>query len=137
MKKRTAISLMIAATLATGAVATAPAMAAENTAAAGVIATYQHENSSTFKAVLTDPASIASARAQLAGTEQDATHPHGTIVYGAANENTGWSWHLDGTQQVEQSTEVCDGTPEDVENHSITSDFYCPWGARVIALQDI
>ncbi|GLY94636.1 hypothetical protein [Actinoplanes sp. NBRC 103695] len=135
MKKRTAVPLLIAATLAAGAAAAVPAMAAE-TNAAGVVVTYEHPNSSTFKAVLTDPASIASARAQLAGTEGDATHPHGTIVYGAANENTGWTWHLDNTRQVEQSIEICDGTPEDVESHSITSDSYCPWNARVIALQD-
>jgi hypothetical protein len=58
------------------------------------------------------------------------------IVYGAANENNGWSWHLSDVRMVEQSTEVCDGTPEDVEKHAITSPDFCPWGSHVIAIQD-
>jgi hypothetical protein len=40
-------------------------------------------------------------------------------------------------RQVDASAEVCDGTPEAVENHAITSDFFCPWNARVITLEDL
>ena len=137
MRLGTASSLLFAATLAVGAAAAVPAVAAETGARAGVLATYEMEGHPTFKAILTDPASIESARAQLAGTEEFTTHPHGVINYSSADENTGWSWHLDDTRQAEISAEVCDGTPEDVENHAITSDYYCPWSARVIALEDI
>ena len=137
MKKRLTVPLLIAAVLTAGATAAAPAMAAGTSAQAGVLATYEMEGHPTFKAILTDPGSIASARAQLAGTEEFTTHPHGVIDYSGTNENTGWSWHLDDTLQVEISAEVCDGTPEDVENHAVTSDYYCPWSARVIALEDI
>ncbi|MFG1602446.1 hypothetical protein [Actinoplanes sp. NPDC049265] len=136
MKKRTAIPLMIAAALATTAVATGPTMAAAPTTAAGVIVTYRHPNNSTFKAILTDSTSIAKARAQLAGTEPAPSHPSGTINYNGANENTGWSWHLDNTRQRDSDIEACDGTPQDVENHAITVSTYCPWDAVVIAIQN-
>ncbi|MEV6635506.1 hypothetical protein AB0M54_32630 [Actinoplanes sp. NPDC051470] len=136
MKKRTAVTLLMAATLTTGAMAATPAMAAEPTTASSVLVTYVHENGSTFKSILNDTDSIAAARDQLAGGD-NASHPSGRIVYGAANENIGWTWHLEGTRQVDADIEICDGTPEDVETHAITSTTYCPWGARPIAIQDL
>jgi hypothetical protein len=33
------------------------------------------------------------------------------------------------------ATEVCDGLPSYVEKHQVTSPYYCPWGARVIAIE--
>ena len=32
------------------------------------------------------------------------------------------------------ATEVCDGRPSDVEKRVITSDRYCPWSAKVVAI---
>jgi hypothetical protein len=36
---------------------------------------------------------------------------------------------------ADMTTEVCDGLPSDVEKHAITSDRYCPWAAKVIAVE--
>ncbi|PRY31171.1 hypothetical protein CLV70_10355 [Pseudosporangium ferrugineum] len=35
------------------------------------------------------------------------------------------------------SAEVCDGLPSDVEKHAITVPYFCPWGAEVIAIQNV
>jgi hypothetical protein len=33
--------------------------------------------------------------------------------------------------------EVRDGLPSDVEGHKVTSDFFCPWGAKLIKIEEI
>lgn len=88
-----------------------------------------------FKVRLTDPADIAIARDLLAGTGI-ATIPNGRIVRGAADVNTGFTWHLDPAdfEWAEMTTEVCDGLPSFVEDGSLTGDRFCPWSAEVIAI---
>ena len=115
------------------------AAAAPTTSAAGpaVVATFATRGAQVWRARLTESSAIASARAQLAGTEQIPTFPFGLIVYGAADDNIGYSWHLDNVKMVQAAMEVCDGRPSDVEAHRVTSPFYCPWGTKVIALQDV
>jgi hypothetical protein len=50
--------------------------------------------------------------------------------------NAGYGWHINpaDVEWAEATTEVCDGLPSDVEKAIITSDRYCPSGARVIAI---
>ena len=134
MKKRYALPILAASTLLTAAV-TIPAMADEVAPGTlGVVATFSTATEATWKATLSDPESISAAYASLNGTAEWPTHPLGTIVYGDAAENVGWSWHLADTSMVEISTEVCDGHPDDVEAHHITSPYFCPWNAKVIAI---
>jgi hypothetical protein len=84
------------------------------------------------------PADIAIARDLLAG--RPAPHiPNGRVVRGRSDVNAGWSWHLDPAdfEWADVTTEVCDGNPQGVEDGTITSDRYCPWGATVIAVDPI
>jgi hypothetical protein len=106
---------------------------------AGIIATFgaEHWGNNTFKVRFTDPEQIARVRANYAGTEEFSSFPNGLVDYSGPAENTGWSWHLRDVQMVEVSTEVCDGQPTDVEAHAITSPYYCPWSARVVAIQEL
>jgi len=121
------------------AAASVPALAAEagSAASTAVVATFTTRGAQVWRATLTDSTAIVSARAQLAGTEKIPTFPHGLIVYGTANENVGYSWHLENVRMVQVSMELCDGRPSDVEARRLSSRFYCPWGAKVIALQDL
>jgi hypothetical protein len=88
-----------------------------------------------FKVKFTKPDDINKARLVLAGQADPIPHPIGTIVYGSADVNTGYSWHLDPVGWAELSTEVCDGLPSYVERHAISGTQYCPWDAKLTALQ--
>jgi hypothetical protein len=91
-----------------------------------------------FYVALSDPATIAKARAQLSLPE---THRNqfvnGTIKAGNGGVNAPWSWHLTQVDLVEMAVEVCDGTPMFVEANvdywvnSVTR--YCPWSSYVYA----
>ena len=75
------------------------------------------------------------ARKLLAG-EEAPTIPNGRIVYGDPGVNDGYSWHLDPNdfEWADVTVEVCDGRPSDVEDRVITSDRYCTWAGKVIAV---
>jgi len=103
--------------------------------AGGVTVTFRVADREEFKALVTDPANIAIVRDLLAGKEAPAI-PNGRIVY-QTRVNTGYHWSMDPTdiEFADVTTEVCDGLPSDVEKHAITSDRYCPWAAKVIAVE--
>ena len=104
--------------------------------AQGVIVTIRVADEETFKVLLTDPADIEIARKLLAG-EEAPTIPNGRIVYGDPGVNEGYSWHLDPNdfEWADVTVEVCDGRPSDVEDREITSDRYCTWAGKVIAVE--
>ncbi len=106
--------------------------------AAGVIATFRVGDTETYKVLLTDPADIEIARTLLRG-EEAPTIPNGVVVRGEPSVNQGYSWHIDpdSIEFVDMTMEVCDGRPSDVEQQIITSDRFCPWSAKVIAVDDI
>ncbi len=89
----------------------------------------------TYKVELTNPADIATAEQLLAG-ELDPKIPLGTVVRGDAGPNAPWTWHIDPAtfQWADFTTEVCDGLPSYVEDATVTSPDYCPWSAKVIAV---
>ena len=120
-------------------VAAAPAVAdaGPSPADGAVVATFATRGAHVWRATLTDSRAVASARAQLAGTEKIPTFPHGLIVYGSADENVGYTWHLVNVRMVQTSMELCDGRPSDVEARRLTSRHYCPWAAKVVALRDL
>ena len=141
--RKAVVSLITAVVLGALALVAGPVSAASATdqagqaGKAGIIATFGAESwgKNTFKVRFTDPEQIARVRASYAGTES--SFPLGRIDYSGPAENVGWSWHLRNVQMVEQSTEVCDGQPTDVEAHAITSPYYCPWSAKVVAIQEL
>jgi hypothetical protein len=140
VKKRTAGLLAAFGTLGLIAVGIGPAGAATTGAApTPVIATVRLDTDDSpagfelFKMKLTEPAVIADAKASLAGTTHD--FPIGDLATGTA-ENTGYTWHLINVHFTNVTIELCDGTPSYVENHQSDFATYCPWGARVVDIQD-
>jgi hypothetical protein len=89
----------------------------------------------TFRVRLDTPAQVAAARAAQAGGR--ARIPLGRIVAGT-QVNTGWSWHLEEIEFAEVTIEVCDGLPSHVEREGtrFANGVYCPWSARVIAIDE-
>lgn len=98
------------------------------------VVTFQVVNES-FKALLTTPTQVVAARMAQAGGR--ATIPNGRIVFGT-QVNTGWSWHLEDIEFAEFTIEVCDGLPSHVEREGIKfgSGRYCPWSAKVTAIEE-
>jgi hypothetical protein len=92
----------------------------------------------TYRIRLTDPADIEIARQLLAG-EVDPKIPNGIVVQGDSDVNIDYTWHIDpdSVEFVDFTTEVCDGLPSDVEQGIITSEYYCPWAAEVIAIEGL
>ena len=91
----------------------------------------------TYRILLTEPEDIATARALRAGTST-ATIPNGKVVRGDPGVNTGYSWHIDPTdiEWAEVTMELCDGKPSDVQANTISGDRFCPWSAKVKAVED-
>lgn len=89
-----------------------------------------------FRMRATDPQTIDLAMANLQG--RNSKHPSGPIAVGDGNFNAPWSWHFvpDSVRMVDASAELCDGTPSHVEGHraEYLASGYCPWSARVIAV---
>ena len=100
-----------------------------------IVGTFNVVDAETFKVTFTDPADIERAKAVLAGDENP--HPIGRIVYGTPDINAPWSWHLAEAQWADMSTEVCDGLPSDVEERMLTSEYFCPWGAKLVKIEEI
>ncbi len=89
----------------------------------------------TYKVELTDPAAIETAQELLAGTVPSKI-PVGTIVRDSPGPNAPWTWHIDPAtfQWADFTIEVCDWLPSYVEDGTLTSPNYCPWSAKVIAI---
>jgi len=87
-----------------------------------------------FKALLTDPKDIDTARRLLAG-EDVPSIPNGRIIH-ETGVNQGYSWSLDPNdiEFADVTVEDCDGLPSDVETAVVTGDRYCPWAATVIGI---
>lgn len=103
----------------------------------GAVVTFLVADREEYKIQITDPAKIEMARNLLAG-EESPKIPNGLVVRGDSRVNEGYSWHIDpdSLEFVDMTTEVCDGLPSDVEQGIITSDYYCPWSAAVIAVDE-
>ncbi|MEO7908725.1 MAG: hypothetical protein ABIV47_03650 [Roseiflexaceae bacterium] len=101
----------------------------------GVVVTFRVANDQQSKLRLTKDADIANARKLLAGEEAPRI-PNGVVVRGDPEVNTGYTWHINPAriEFADMTTKVCDGLPSDVEQRLITSDRYCPWDAKVIAI---
>lgn len=91
-----------------------------------------------FTVELATPELIAEARALLAGGDGSSI-PNGIVVRDDASVNEPWSWHIDPAtlEFAFQTTEVCDGIPSFVEDETVTSAYYCPWSAKVVAVEEV
>jgi hypothetical protein len=101
---------------------------------APVIVTFEVNEGDRFMVLLTEPDDIDGALRLLAG-EDAPDIPNGRIVR-ETGVNEGWSWSLDPAdfEFADVTIEVCDGAPADVESGALTGDRYCPWSARVVAV---
>jgi hypothetical protein len=99
-----------------------------------VVVTFEVAGDERFKALLTDPADIDLARRLLDG-EDVPSIPNGRVLR-ETGVNEGWHWSLDPNDFSfgNETIEVCDGLPSDVEAQVVTGDRYCPWSAVVIAV---
>jgi hypothetical protein len=103
----------------------------------GVVVTFRVADVEEYKIRLTEPADIEITRKLLAGEEAPRI-PNGVVVRGDPDVNVGYTWHIDpeSVEFADITMEVCDGLPSDVEKGIITSDRYCPWSAKVIAIDE-
>ena len=101
----------------------------------GVVVTVRVADAEEYRLRLTDPQDIGIAQKLLAGAAAPGI-PNGRVVRGEADVNVGYSWHIDpaSVEFSDTTTELCDGRPSDVEKRVITSDRYCPWSAKVVAI---
>ncbi len=101
----------------------------------GMVVTVRVADAEEYRIRLTDPNDIGIAQKLLAG-ESAPRIPNGRVVRGESDVNVGYSWHIDSdsVEFADTATEVCDGRPSDVEHGTITSDRYCPWSAKVVAI---
>jgi hypothetical protein len=102
---------------------------------APVIVTFEVNEGDRFRVLLTERDDIDIAHRLLAG-EDGPDIPNGRIVH-ETGVNQGWSWSLDPAdfEFADVTIEVCDGVPADVESGDLTSERYCPWSARVVAVE--
>ena len=91
-----------------------------------------------FKVELATADLVANAEALLRGEEAPSI-PVGLIVRDDPSINAPWSWHIDPAtvEFADMTTEVCDGLPEYVEDFTLTSNIYCPWGAQIVSLEPL
>ena len=104
----------------------------------GIVVTVRVADAEEYRLRLTEPDDIGIAQKLLAG-ESAPRIPNGLVVRGEPDVNVGYSWHIDpaSVEFADTTIEVCDGRPSDVEKGVITSDHYCPWSAKVVAIMPV
>ncbi len=93
----------------------------------------------TFRAILTDPTSIALAREELA-TGADCGFPIGVLVAGPGGVNAPHAWHLEDAVMVEGAIEACSARASYVDetlDYWLAYGSYCPWSAQAIAIEPL
>lgn len=108
----------------------------------GVVATFEAV-SDTFKVFVKNPVAIQRLL-QLRDGANLGQIPNGRILRGpgAGNHNAPHAWHLDpdDVEIVDVAIEVCDGAPSyvdaNVAEYVDVIGRYCPWGARLVRLDD-
>ncbi|MBH0023776.1 hypothetical protein [Salinibacterium sp. SWN248] len=100
------------------------------------VAVFEVPSGGQFTIELVTPELVEHAQALLAG-ENLAAVPQGVVVREPSSVNMPWSWHIDPAtlEFTNITTEACDGIPQYVEDEILTSDSFCPWSARVIAVE--
>jgi hypothetical protein len=133
LTRRVVVGVVVAAVLVVGIVVTAVVIVGASTNR-NPVATFQVVGEQ-YKIELATPELVAHAEALLAG-EPVAAIPLGRVVRDDPGPNAPWSWHVDPAtlEFADMTIEVCDGLPSYVEDETVTSPDYCPWSAKVIAI---
>ena len=137
-KTRRAASTALAFLLAAGAVAAMSGCSPRSDAPPSrAVATFQVVDQSS-KIELATPELVEHAQKLLDGEDVSAI-PVGTVVRDDASVNEPWTWRIDPAtlEFADFTTEVCDGLPEYVEDGTVTSDVYCPWSAKITAMEPL
>ncbi|MEZ4414647.1 MAG: hypothetical protein R3E10_02760 [Gemmatimonadota bacterium] len=117
------------------------AVGADPSLQGGILVTFA-VGSERFRVWIVNPATIDDVFDLQTGASL-ANIPNAAIRTGAGDgaHNAPWSWHLDAqdVEMADATIEVCDGSPSYVEEH--LQDYlqigrYCPWGARLVAVDD-
>ena len=135
--RRTA-SAALAILLAAGAVASLSGCSPQSEGPPSrAVATFQVVDQ-TYKIELATPELVEHAQKLLDGEDVSAI-PVGTVVRDDASVNEPWTWHIDPAtlEFADFTTEVCDGLPAYVEDGTVTSDVYCPWSAKITAIEPL
>lgn len=100
------------------------------------IVTFEVAGGERFKVLLDTKALVHHAELLFEGQDVAAI-PVGPVRRGDAGVNAPWSWQIDPSRFsfAFATIEVCDGIPSDVEKGLVTSPDYCPWSAKVVAIQ--
>jgi hypothetical protein len=131
--------VLVAGSVAAGCGDDGPIASPPTTAPSGhAIATFEVAGNETFKVELASPQLVDHARRLLAGDDVAAI-PIGTVVRGDPGPNAPWSWHVDPAtlQFADMTIGVCDGLPSFVEDGTVSSDQYCPWSAKIVAVDPV
>src|SRR5262245_10778780 len=101
----------------------------------GMVVTLRVADAEEYRIRLTSADDIAIAQKLLAGAAAPRI-PNGRVVRGDPDVNVGYSWYIDpaSVEFADTTTEGCHGRPSDVEKGTITSEWYCPWSAQVVAI---
>jgi hypothetical protein len=99
------------------------------------VATFEVAGGERYKVELITPELVEAAQKMLSG-EEDQQIPNGLVVRDDPGVNAPWTWHIDPAEFEFAFATIagCDGIPSDVEKQVITSDRYCPWSAKVVAV---
>jgi hypothetical protein len=93
-----------------------------------------------FRAVITDPAAVEKARAELVG-EADAGVPIGRLAWSDGGVNKGHVWHVVDLGFADFTVELCDGTVWAVDRDPAywveTVGYFCPWSGEVVKLRPL
>lgn len=142
MRRSTKVSLTAsAAVLALAGISAPPAAgagrSADDTAAYFQAADYRD----TFVLKITDPKTIAHARALLDGSTTDQPHVMGRIVKTQVAWNSDWSFHInpETVRFFDFAIEVCDSSVRYTEDHLdeaggpfLPGLYWCPWSSRLV-----
>lgn len=131
-----------AVVLVVGACGTATPTPVQDELSGGIVATFDVVGEE-FSVWVTNPQTIQQILDLQRGVS-NANIPNGVILRGPgkADHNEPWSWHLDPEQieMAEVTMELCDGTPsfveEELDYFVATVGRYCPWSARLVAMED-
>jgi hypothetical protein len=107
-------------------------------AADSVVVTWQTPDGGTFRSVVSGADAVARVEEALAG-DGYAGIPNGRLEPGDGGINTGHDWQQVDVELVDMAIEVCDGNASDIDDDLDywldTVGQYCPWDARVIAVE--
>lgn len=105
-----------------------------------LLVTWQTADGETFRAVVTDAASIERIVAALAG-DGYAGIPNGVLAHGDGGVNAPHAWHLLDVTVVDMTIELCDGTASmvdaDIDYWVDVVGRFCPWSAIVVAAEPL